>query len=152
MGAARYTIRRTIVREDRAASADDQELGAATSAHPQNRMQSEFGHARERFISDLQTLAGHAQELLQVTGAVSGESVTQAREQLKQSLATAGETIKRLQAEALQRGREMAQRTDSYVHENPWQAIGVGVVAGLALGLAAGTMARGTPPPSSRRH
>lgn len=140
------------MRDERAGSADDQDLGAATSAHPQNRMQSELGNARERFISDLQTLAGHAQELLHVTGAVSGESVAQAREQLKQSLTTAGETIKRLQSEAMQRGREMAQRTDTYVHENPWQAIAVGVVAGLALGLATGSLARATPPSSSRRH
>ncbi len=123
----------------------------ATSAIPQ-RLQSEFGNARERFISDLQTLASHAQELLSVTGAVSGESVAQAREQLRQTLTTAGDSIKRLQTEAMQRGREMAQRTDSYVHDNPWQSIAVGVVAGVALGVAASSLTRGTPPPSSRRH
>ncbi|MGH8515937.1 MAG: DUF883 family protein [Panacagrimonas sp.] len=138
------------MREERAARAEAQDLGAATSAHPQQGMQSEFGNARERFIGDLQTLAGHAQELLQVTGAVSGESVAQAREQLRQSLTTAGDTIKRLQGDAMQRGREMAQRTDSYVHENPWQAIAVGVVAGLALGVVASSMARGSAASSTR--
>ena len=132
------------MREERAATADDMDLGAAPSANadPQARAQTESAPARERFISDLQNLAGHAQELLSATSAVSGETVAQAREQLRQSLDTAGDTLKRLQADAMQRGREMAVRTDSYVHENPWQAIAVGAVAGLALGLAASSLMR----------
>lgn len=140
------------MREERAASADDMDLGAATSTHPNReaRAQTEFAPVRERFISDLQNLAGHAQELLTVTGAVSGETVAQAREQLRQSLSTAGDTIKRLQSDAMQRGREMAMRTDTYVHDNPWQAIAVGAVAGLALGLAASSLMRGTSASATR--
>ena len=133
------------MREERAASADDMDAGAATSSGIPNqpRAQAEFGGARDRFVSDIQALAGHAQELLHLTGAMSGESVAQVREQLRQSISTAGESIKRLQADAMQRGREMALRTDSYVHENPWQAIAVGAVAGVALGLAASSLMRG---------
>lgn len=141
------------MREERAAGVEQQELDAALSASPPpSGAQSEFGHARERFISDLQTLAGHAQELLHVTGSVSGEGVAQAREQLRQSLNSVGESIKRLQTDAMQRGREMAQRTDSYVHENPWQAIAVGAVAGLALGMAASSLMRGGISSPATRH
>lgn len=130
--------------DERAAFAEDLDLGAASSSGIPNptRAQAEFGGMRERFLSDLQALAGHAQELLHLTGAVSGENVAHVREQLRQSLGTAGESIKRLQADAVQRGREMAMRTDSYVHDNPWQAIAVGAVAGVALGLAASSLMR----------
>jgi ElaB/YqjD/DUF883 family membrane-anchored ribosome-binding protein len=97
--------------------------------------------ARSRFISDLQALAGHARELLQVTTTISTESVAAAREKLGQSLDVAAESIKKFQAETLDRGRKVAQQTDSYVRENPWQAIAIGMVAGLALGLAGGSVA-----------
>ena len=99
------------------------------------------GEARSRFISDLQALAGHAQELLQATTTISTEGVAAARQKLGQSLDVAGESIKKFQADTLDRGRKVAQQTDSYVHENPWQAIAIGMVAGLALGLAGGSMA-----------
>jgi ElaB/YqjD/DUF883 family membrane-anchored ribosome-binding protein len=32
--------------------------------------------------------------------------------------------------------RHTAKATNSYVHENPWQAIGIGAVLGLLLGVA----------------
>ncbi|MGE8611431.1 MAG: DUF883 family protein, partial [Achromobacter veterisilvae] len=35
----------------------------------------------------------------------------------------------------LERGRKAARATDDYVHDNPWQAIGIAGVTGLLLGL-----------------
>lgn len=99
------------------------------------------GNIRDRFVEEVQTLASHAQELMQATTTISTDSVTAAREQLRQSLSVAGESIKKFQAEALQRGRKAVEQTDTYVHENPWQAIAIGMVAGLALGLASGSLA-----------
>lgn len=100
------------------------------------------GSARERFVADLQTLSTHAQELLEVTNAISGEGVAAAREQLQESLRVAGHHFKRLQAEAMTQGRKVAEQTDSYVHEKPWQAIAIGMLAGLAIGLASGSAMR----------
>lgn len=103
----------------------------------------ESGNARDRFVADLQSLSTHAQELLQVTSTVSGEGIAAAREQLQESVRTATETLKRLQSEAIERGRKMAQQADTYVHENPWQAMAMGLVAGLVLGFASSSAARG---------
>lgn len=100
--------------------------------------------ARDRFMSDLNTLSEHAQELLRVTGEMSGQGVAAAREQLSQSLGTITESLRRWQDEALSTGRRFAERTDTYVHENPWPAIGAGVLVGVALGVAGGSLARGT--------
>lgn len=101
------------------------------------------GNARDRFVADLQSLSTHAQELLHVTSTVSGDGVAAAREQLKESVRIARENLKQLQGEALERGREMARQADSYVRENPWQALAVGVAAGLILGFAGSTATRG---------
>lgn len=108
------------------------------SSHPE-----EAGSARERFVADLQSISSHAQELLEVTHAVSGEGIAAAREQLKESLRVAGEHLKQLQCDAVERSRKAAEQADSYVHEKPWQAIGMGMVAGLAIGFASSSMMRG---------
>lgn len=99
--------------------------------------------ARDRFVTDLQSLSSHAQELLHVTNTVSGEGIAAAREQLQVSVHAAGETLKRIQAEAMDRGRKVARQADSYVHENPWQSIAIGMAAGMAIGLATSSMTRG---------
>ncbi|MGQ0699305.1 MAG: DUF883 family protein [Panacagrimonas sp.] len=98
--------------------------------------------ARDRFVTDLQTLSTHAQELLHVTSTVSGEGIAAAREQLKESIRMVKENLVRMQNDAMERGRKVAQQADSYVHENPWQAMGVGLVAGLVIGLASSSAAR----------
>ncbi|MGQ0503643.1 MAG: DUF883 family protein [Panacagrimonas sp.] len=100
-------------------------------------------NARDRFVSDLQSLSTHAQELLHVTSTVSGEGVAAAREQLKESVRIARENLKQLQGEALERGREIARQADTYVRGNPWQALVVGVAAGLFLGFASSSATRG---------
>lgn len=132
--------------QQRAAGTEDPMFGAATSAiPPQGEDASDSvggGTMRNRFIGDLQALVGHAQELMNLTSSVSGDGIAKVREQLRQSIDTAGTTLKRLQEEAMERGREVAQRTDTYVHENPWQAIAVGTVAGVALGMAASSLMR----------
>lgn len=104
---------------------------------------NDTSNARERFVSDLQTLSSHAQELLQVTSTVSGESIAAAREQLQESIRVAGEHLKHLQQEAMDRGRKVVAQADSYVHENPWPSIAMGMAAGVAIGLASSSMARG---------
>lgn len=122
--------------EDRNDAARDRDL--ADSAQD---LVQEASTVRDRFISEIQALAGHAQDLMQATTTISSDTVTAAREQLRQSLDTAGESIKKFQSETVERGRKVAQQTDTYVHENPWQAIAIGMVAGLALGIVGGSMA-----------
>lgn len=104
---------------------------------------AESTSARDRFVTDLQTLSSHAQELLQVTSTVSGEGIAAAREQLQDSVRMAGETLRKFQVEAMDRGRKVALQADTYVHENPWQSIAVGVAAGLVIGLATRSVMRG---------
>lgn len=117
----------------------DQDLNSSfNDAHAEGN-----GSARDRFVTDLQNLSTHAQELLQVTQTVSGDGIAAAREQLQQSLHGAGETLRRLQSEAVDRSRRLAEQADSYVHEKPWPAIAMGMAAGVALGMATSSMARG---------
>jgi ElaB/YqjD/DUF883 family membrane-anchored ribosome-binding protein len=50
----------------------------------------------------------------------------------------AADTATQLRGQARQVGR----RTDGYVHENPWQVVGIAAVIGLAVGILASRRSR----------
>ena len=47
----------------------------------------------------------------------------------------ASESLSDLQATVMEKGRDAAILTDDYVHENPWQAIGIGAAIGFLIGV-----------------
>lgn len=52
------------------------------------------------------------------------------------------EAIVERAGEIRERAQEAIEAGNEYVHERPWRVVGVAAVAGLALGLTAGAMAR----------
>lgn len=92
---------------------------------------------RERFASDFNALATHAEELMRSTASLSGSGVAAAREKLNESLARVRDQLGDVEKLALDRGREAFDATETYVRDNPWQAIGIGVLVGLTLGVIA---------------
>jgi ElaB/YqjD/DUF883 family membrane-anchored ribosome-binding protein len=97
------------------------------------------GKARENLMSDFQSLATHAQDLLRATASASGEGVEQARARLLQSLRQAGDQMGEYRDYAMTEARRAMKATDDLVHEKPWQAIAGALLVGLMLGaLSAG--------------
>ena len=43
-----------------------------------------------------------------------------------------------VEEEAMRRAREIADATEEYVRENPWQSVGIAAGVGLVLGLLLG--------------
>lgn len=101
---------------------------------------SNDGGLRDRFMSEIQTLSAHAQELLNATSTVSGDTISAARDKLQASLQSVGEQVEGLKNDVMERGRRAAEQADGYVRENPWQAIALGVVAGLTIGMASASL------------
>lgn len=94
-------------------------------------------HGRERFASEFNALATHAEELMRTTAELSGSSVAAAREKLGESLTRVRDQFDSVSGLARDRGRQAISATQDYVHENPWQAIGLGLLVGLTLGVIA---------------
>lgn len=92
---------------------------------------------RERFASDFNALATQAEELLRTTAALSGDSVAAARDKFGESLARMREQLGSVEELARDSGKQALTATQTYVRENPWQAIGIGVLVGLTLGILA---------------
>ncbi|MBB1626141.1 YqjD family protein [Achromobacter sp. UMC71] len=91
--------------------------------------------AKEKLIDSVKTSLNDAESLLREAAGSTGEKATELRERAMTSLKRTREALYEAQDAVLERGRKAARATDDYVHDNPWQAIGIAGVTGLLLGL-----------------
>jgi ElaB/YqjD/DUF883 family membrane-anchored ribosome-binding protein len=93
---------------------------------------------REKLISDFKVVLADAEELLKATAAQTGDKATELREKVTEHLKRAKFRLQEEQEKVVTRTKEVANATDDYVHENPWQAVGVAAGVGFLLGLVIG--------------
>jgi ElaB/YqjD/DUF883 family membrane-anchored ribosome-binding protein len=86
---------------------------------------------KEQLIADFKVVMSDAEALIKATANQGGEALATVRSKAEQSLAMAKAKMADVEAALLVRAKAAAKATDVYVHENPWQAIGV--TAGIAL-------------------
>jgi ElaB/YqjD/DUF883 family membrane-anchored ribosome-binding protein len=107
--------------------------------HHQSQEQQPMSHVTtDRLVEDLKRVVHDAEALLKATAGQAGENIQQARAMAESSLHAARSRLAELGGDAAARVRDTAERTNSYVHGNPWVAVGVGAVAGLLVGLLVG--------------
>ncbi|WZB67870.1 DUF883 family protein [Achromobacter xylosoxidans] len=90
--------------------------------------------AKEKLIDSVKTSLNDAESLLREAASSTGDKAAGWRTRLT-SLKRTREALYEAQDAVLERGRKAARATDDYVHDNPWQAIGIAGVTGLLLGL-----------------
>lgn len=97
----------------------------------ETRSTSEIEQSTEKLLQDLKEVVRDGEELLR-TGAESlSETGSVAREKLAAALEVAKETQRRLQERVV----EGAKVADTYIRQNPYQAIGISFGLGLVIGL-----------------
>jgi ElaB/YqjD/DUF883 family membrane-anchored ribosome-binding protein len=89
----------------------------------------------DQLLADLKTVMSDAEALLRATSAQTGEKIQEVRARAEESLRQAKARLSSIEDEALRRAREVADATDEYVRENPWQSVGIAAGVGLLLGL-----------------
>nr|WP_295079272.1 DUF883 family protein [uncultured Roseateles sp.] len=89
----------------------------------------------DRLISDLHAVVAEAESLLRATAGSAGEGASELRAKVQASLDRAKHNLADLQEAAVERARAAGRATDAYVHENPWQSIGLAAGVGLLLGM-----------------
>ena len=98
-------------------------------------MSSSSDVTTERLVEDLKTVMNDAEALLRATSAQTGEKIQEVRARAEESLRQARARVGEIEEEALRRARELADATEEYVRDNPWQSIGVAAGIGLVLGI-----------------
>ncbi len=90
---------------------------------------------KKQLIIDLKNVMVDAEALIKATANQGGEALVTARSRVEDSIARAREKISDLEEALLFRTKAAVEATDTYVHENPWQAIGIGAGLGLLVGF-----------------
>jgi len=86
-------------------------------------------------VADLKAVVHDAEALLRATSSQTGEKIQEARAHAEDSLRQAKARLTQVEEEALKRARELADATEEYVRDNPWQSVGIAAGIGLVLGL-----------------
>jgi ElaB/YqjD/DUF883 family membrane-anchored ribosome-binding protein len=94
--------------------------------------------AEETLVANIKAVISDTEEILLATADQTGEQIVNLRVRVQARLDDARLRLAEIQADLVDRTKQVAQATDDYVHESPWTAIGiaagVGVLAGLLLG------------------
>ncbi len=89
----------------------------------------------ERLVQDLKVVMQDAEALLKATSTQTGEKIQEVRARAEESLKQARVRMTEAEDEALRRARELADATEEYVRDNPWQSVGIAAGIGLVLGV-----------------
>jgi ElaB/YqjD/DUF883 family membrane-anchored ribosome-binding protein len=89
----------------------------------------------DKLAADLRLVISDAEALLRAT---VGDTAAAGRAKLQEGLDAAKLRLGPLAEEAAEHARESMRAADGYVREHPWNAVGIAVLAGVALGLLIG--------------
>ena len=91
--------------------------------------------SREKLVEDLKAVVSDAEALLKATAHQTGEKIAEVRAKAEESLKTAKVRIAEEGKEIMEKAKSAAKSTDEFVHAHPWKAVGIGAIAGFAIGL-----------------
>ncbi|WP_252273050.1 DUF883 family protein [Pseudomonas subflava] len=94
--------------------------------------------AQNAMSSEFQTLIRDTESLLRQTSEVAGHQMQELRTRINGNLGRARELLKETEHSLEQQGRVAMEKTEEYVHQHPWQTLGIAAGVGFLLGLLAG--------------
>jgi ElaB/YqjD/DUF883 family membrane-anchored ribosome-binding protein len=100
------------------------------SAKPANITDS-----KDKLMDDFRLVVTDAEELLRATANQAGEGAASARARIQESLQVVKGRMVDTEAAVIERTRQAAKDADQYVHDNPWQAIGISACVGAIVGM-----------------
>ncbi|MFU8763366.1 MAG: DUF883 family protein [Haliea sp.] len=91
--------------------------------------------ASKQFASDFRAVIADAEALIEATANQGDEKLIEIRAKAQESVRLAKATLAEMQAAMMVKSKEAADAVDVYVHESPWQSIGIAAGVGVAIGL-----------------
>ena len=106
----------------------------------------------EQFIESIKTSLDDAEKLLREAADATGDKAAELRDKAMRSLRRTREALYDTQDALLLRGRQAVRATDDYVHDNPWQSIGIAGLTGLLVGMPLAYLPPSLPWPADTRY
>jgi ElaB/YqjD/DUF883 family membrane-anchored ribosome-binding protein len=91
--------------------------------------------SKEKLMEDLRLVVADAEELLRATANQAGEGAAVARARIQENLQVVKGRLVSAEEALIERTRDAAKDADRYVHDNPWQAVGVSACVGAIVGM-----------------
>jgi ElaB/YqjD/DUF883 family membrane-anchored ribosome-binding protein len=101
----------------------------STTVHEETHINS------ENLIGDFKALMADAEELIKATASHEDGQLGVIRSKALETLNSAKESLSSLEGTVTEKAKVVAERTDEFVHRNPWEAVGVAAGIGLLIGL-----------------
>jgi ElaB/YqjD/DUF883 family membrane-anchored ribosome-binding protein len=98
----------------------------------------EMNTQSERLVTDVKVLVKDTEELVRATASQAGEKIVDIRNRAQEAVTNLKPQLAKLESAVVERAKTTATATDTYIHENPWTAIGVSAGIGLVIGLLIG--------------
>jgi ElaB/YqjD/DUF883 family membrane-anchored ribosome-binding protein len=95
---------------------------------------------KDQLVKEFNTVVAETEQLLKSVANAGGDKASALRANVEQSLASAKDSLRNLQQAATEKTRAAAQATDNYVHESPWQAIGIAAAISAIIGVVVGLL------------
>ena len=86
-------------------------------------------------MSDIQSVLADAEDLLKQAANTTGERASELSDKGLALLKQAKERASDVQVAAVEKSKQAARATDGYVHDHPWQAVGIAAGIGVVTGL-----------------
>lgn len=94
-----------------------------------SRATSAVSEEFQNFLTDIETL-------MKATQTLTGEELELAKAKFNERVAAARVAVENVSRTVSERACDTMEMTNTYVHEQPWKAVGVGTAIGFLLGLA----------------
>lgn len=93
---------------------------------------------KQKIVSDMKVVVSDAEEILRATAGIAGEKIVDLRERISERLSDAKLRLADAEAALVEKTKAAARATDDYVHEKPWQAVGIAAGIGFLVGVIIG--------------
>ncbi|MBN9095518.1 MULTISPECIES: DUF883 family protein [Pandoraea] len=90
---------------------------------------------KEKFMTDIKTVLADAEDLLKQAANTTGERASELSDKALALLKQAKEKASDVQVVVVEKSKQAARATDDYVHDHPWQAVGIAAGIGVVIGL-----------------
>jgi len=97
---------------------------------------SRAGKAQAASSGEFQNFVSDIEHLITSMTTLTGKDLERAKEKLAERVESAKETLAEAGSEIAETARRSARATNTYVHEHPWQSVGIGAILGLLVGIA----------------
>jgi ElaB/YqjD/DUF883 family membrane-anchored ribosome-binding protein len=109
------------------------------------RVKSELGDsaraAKNAATDELKSFVSDVEEVVKRVADVSDADVARVRARLQSVIDSARDGVTTSAAAMKRQAQDSARQTDEYVHESPWQAVGIGAALAAVIGISIGYLA-----------